>query len=113
IFLFVFLLVSPSSLFSLLLLALPTRRSSDLFSTSASVTVDVKLLGLSVTYCTRRRSGWRNSSGWLARYVASSSSVALAAATMGRSEEHTSELQSRVEIVCRLLLEKKKNRGLW
>src|SRR5438105_8331821 len=26
----------------------------------------------------------------------------------GRSEEHTSELQSRVELVCRLLLEKKK-----
>src|SRR2546428_9943843 len=26
-----------------------------------------------------------------------------------RSEEHTSELQSRSEIVCRLLLEKKKN----
>src|SRR5207247_3159003 len=30
-------------------------------------------------------------------------------ATLGyRSEEHTSELQSRVDIVCRLLLEKKK-----
>src|SRR5439155_4061012 len=27
----------------------------------------------------------------------------------GRSEEHTSELQSRGHIVCRLLLEKKKN----
>src|SRR5207247_5913549 len=27
---------------------------------------------------------------------------------IGRSEEHTSELQSRVDIVCRLLLEKKK-----
>src|SRR5699024_12235212 len=27
----------------------------------------------------------------------------------GRSEEHTSELQSRFELVCRLLLEKKKN----
>src|SRR6266849_5623969 len=27
-----------------------------------------------------------------------------------RSEEHTSELQSRVDLVCRLLLEKKKNR---
>src|SRR6266849_10655299 len=26
-----------------------------------------------------------------------------------RSEEHTSELQSRVELVCRLLLEQKKN----
>src|SRR2546422_1392261 len=28
----------------------------------------------------------------------------------GRSEEHTSELQSRLHLVCRLLLEKKKNR---
>src|SRR5690242_20838052 len=33
-----------------------------------------------------------------------------------RSEEHTSELQSHVNLVCRLLLEKKKNKnggGLW
>src|SRR4051812_50008114 len=28
--------------------------------------------------------------------------------TVGRSEEHTSELQSHVNLVCRLLLEKKK-----
>src|SRR2546429_208348 len=28
--------------------------------------------------------------------------------TLGRSEEHTSELQSRLHLVCRLLLEKKK-----
>src|SRR5699024_12430119 len=28
----------------------------------------------------------------------------------GRSEEHTSELQSRFDLVCRLLLEKKKKR---
>src|SRR5690625_6478847 len=28
---------------------------------------------------------------------------------VGRSEEHTSELQSRGHLVCRLLLEKKKN----
>src|SRR5206468_7570617 len=28
-----------------------------------------------------------------------------------RSEEHTSELQSRSDLVCRLLLEKKKNSG--
>src|SRR2546422_8136745 len=28
--------------------------------------------------------------------------------THGRSEEHTSELQSRLHLVCRLLLEKKK-----
>src|SRR5437762_4751435 len=32
----------------------------------------------------------------------------LAAALVGRSEEHTSELQSPMYLVCRLLLEKKK-----
>src|SRR5215510_16400154 len=32
------------------------------------------------------------------------------AARVRRSEEHTSELQSRGQLVCRLLLEKKKNR---
>src|SRR2546422_7525189 len=31
------------------------------------------------------------------------------AAASNRSEEHTSELQSRLHLVCRLLLEKKKN----
>src|SRR5438105_12791973 len=34
--------------------------------------------------------------------------VAAHAAEPDRSEEHTSELQSRVDLVCRLLLEKKK-----
>src|SRR5207253_5751889 len=33
----------------------------------------------------------------------------IALATTTRSEEHTSELQSRGHLVCRLLLEKKKN----
>src|SRR2546429_4865661 len=32
--------------------------------------------------------------------------------TARRSEEHTSELQSRLHLVCRLLLEKKKNAAL-
>src|SRR5256884_3637683 len=32
----------------------------------------------------------------------------LAASSFRRSEEHTSELQSRLHLVCRLLLEKKK-----
>src|SRR5712664_4637573 len=31
---------------------------------------------------------------------------------LGRSEAHTSELQSRSELACRLLLDKKKKRGL-
>ena len=39
-------------------------------------------------------------------------SVAFAsfAGPLGRSEEHTSELQSRTNLVCRLLLEKKKKK---
>src|SRR2546422_10966042 len=32
------------------------------------------------------------------------------AVPIGRSEEHTSELQSRLHLVCRLLLEKKKKK---
>src|SRR4051812_49848433 len=35
----------------------------------------------------------------------------IAAKDVERSEEHTSELQSHVNIVCRLLLEKKKNQN--
>src|SRR2546421_7967352 len=35
---------------------------------------------------------------------------ALLAQHQGRSEEHTSELQSRSDLVCRLLLEKKKKK---
>src|SRR2546422_1210682 len=34
------------------------------------------------------------------------------AGAVGRSEEHTSELQSRLHLVCRLLLEKKKRQIL-
>src|SRR5437762_8080694 len=33
-------------------------------------------------------------------------------AAIGRSEEHTSELQSPMYLVCRLLLEKKKDTGI-
>src|SRR3712207_8035958 len=38
------------------------------------------------------------------------SASGLGTASSRRSEEHTSELQSRQYLVCRLLLEKKKNR---
>src|SRR5260370_26517118 len=36
--------------------------------------------------------------------------VVLQVAVLGRSEEHTSELQSHLNLVCRLLLEKKKTK---
>src|SRR2546422_1120135 len=41
--------------------------------------------------------------------VAPSSSRAAGRRSRPRSEEHTSELQSRLHLVCRLLLEKKKD----
>src|SRR2546422_8431167 len=39
-----------------------------------------------------------------------SKAIARSLANPDRSEEHTSELQSRLHLVCRLLLEKKKQR---
>src|SRR5690606_40614924 len=45
------------------------------------------------------------------KQIGSSETLALViTSTSGRSEEHTSELQSRENLVCRLLLEKKKKR---
>src|SRR2546430_3995766 len=41
----------------------------------------------------------------------SDSSQAASKGILSRSEEHTSELQSQSNLVCRLLLEKKKNRN--
>src|SRR2546422_7872750 len=43
--------------------------------------------------------------------VVSSVKPAQAGSPVVRSEEHTSELQSRLHLVCRLLLEKKKKNG--
>src|SRR2546429_6643269 len=43
------------------------------------------------------------------RSVTFSSTPATGATDLWRSEEHTSELQSRLHLVCRLLLEKKNN----
>src|SRR2546430_3786119 len=46
----------------------------------------------------------RNLVGWFRRRAATSGTQG----TVTRSEEHTSELQSQSNLVCRLLLEKKK-----
>src|SRR3989454_6154481 len=53
---------------------------------------------------TDRRSRWVNAFGRLKPGV----TQAQAKASLQRSEEHTSELQSPCNLVCRLLLEKKK-----
>src|SRR2546429_3334654 len=50
----------------------------------------------------------RDSKAWRPTSTASTSCTASPEIII-RSEEHTSELQSRLHLVCRLLLEKKKN----
>src|SRR2546429_3696021 len=72
----------------------PTRRSSDLIGQC----FDDEALG-------SRIHGWHQQLCRACRATAGSLSI-------GRSEEHTSELQSRLHLVCRLLLEKKKNHTL-
>src|SRR5438046_5132641 len=78
----------------------PTRRSSDL--TVRSDTLSTSAISASV-----RPPKKRNSTTWLCR---SSSFDKVVSASSRRSEEHTSELQSLTNLVCRLLLEKKKTR---
>src|SRR3712207_8701262 len=48
---------------------------------------------------------------WLVRASPAGSRPTRRSRGPGRSEEHTSELQSRQYLVCRLLLEKKQKRG--
>src|SRR2546429_3859337 len=57
----------------------------------------------------RRRTAW--SSARITRASGSRSRYGRRRST-SRSEEHTSELQSRLHLVCRLLLEKKKKKFL-
>src|SRR5690606_39877544 len=83
----------------------PTRRSSDLTSPK-DTTCNWPFFG-------SRRPGWEwastlpRASGDASRNARASWSISCFGPS--RSEEHTSELQSRENLVCRLLLEKKKN----
>src|SRR5207253_6033170 len=85
----------------------PTRRSSDLASaSSASSLARSRTTRPSSTRGRTPRSASARSS--CCREKSTSRSISCASATSARSEEHTSELQSRGHLVCRLLLEKKK-----
>src|SRR5690606_41355045 len=90
----------------------PTRRSSDLaFETFVPATkllvygdnldffrsLDVLVAAEKTSLLLKSRYGLRN--------------LAMVYTAHGRSEEHTSELQSRENLVCRLLLEKKKKQN--
>src|SRR2546426_6881027 len=58
-------------------------------------------------YTTLFRSLWRHNTPAIRSYAVAVVSTAWPSASL-RSEEHTSELQSPCNLVCRLLLEKKK-----
>src|SRR5437762_9154409 len=80
----------------------PTRRSSDLdnattIASSALLTNDTDVDGDALTVSA------------VGPTSANGGSVALVSGDVVRSEEHTSELQSPMYLVCRLLLEKKKH----
>src|SRR3989442_11668823 len=56
-----------------------------------------------------RSGGWGRTGSWRARCAGCG--LSRRGTTIRRSEEHTSELQSRPHLVCRLLLEKKKKKA--
>src|SRR5439155_17683708 len=78
-----------------------SENSSASFRTTRTPNPQVPSYGLTTSGPTF--SSGVNRSGWETTYVAG-----IGAPAAPRSEEHTSELQSRGHLVCRLLLEKKK-----
>src|SRR5947207_10679327 len=56
-----------------------------------------------------RAESWYNGMDACRMALADATSEEMKCPDCGRSEEHTSELQSHSDLVCRLLLEKKKN----
>src|SRR5699024_12219939 len=84
----------------------PTRRSSDLLFTIGIVRVLFASLLSGMLFAT---SFWLSLAGMLlSALVMTIARRCSCFSIYGRSEEHTSELQSRFDLVCRLLLEKKK-----
>src|SRR5690606_39506703 len=89
----------------------PTRRSSDLARHPPALP-----RGRFPLRCSCSSRAWWNSLSLVLRWTTprpelprTSPRGRQRAAATARSEEHTSELQSRENLVCRLLLEKKKN----
>src|SRR5690606_41505801 len=83
----------------------PTRRSSDLQSRCADGRPWLPVTDRSAHH--RHREPWAAAVAGVTRQCR----AVVSARRPARSEEHTSELQSRENLVCRLLLEKKNKRN--
>src|SRR5690606_39630837 len=89
----------------------PTRRSSDLsIQKSGKKELELCLYVLILKPHSRLQKRSLRLAGYSPIQTAGLQSDNLHHRALNRSEEHTSELQSRENLVCRLLLEKKKKR---
>src|SRR5688500_19693862 len=80
------------------LLSFPTRRSSDLSTSPSFMPGSMTRIAVSSASTVM----------WIASVSSATSASLFSMRSESRSEEHTSELQSPCNLVCRLLLEKKK-----
>src|SRR5690625_6267668 len=87
----------------------PTRRSSDLAREAQRVTLIGAGVDLVVGVLKLVAGLVVGSAALVADAIHSFSDLVTDGFVLARSEEHTSELQSRGHLVCRLLLEKKKD----
>src|SRR5699024_11707257 len=102
------------------LLSFPTRRSSDLSVSASATSLNTPVVSrFTIALGTASKGNTDVFTSYPFSFACSSvkptvATVGFVNVTAGttdksRSEEHTSELQSRFDLVCRLLLEKKKN----
>src|SRR5690606_40250538 len=107
------LLCNESSSIRLYVYAIPTRRSSDLFDGDAVLFSDeseqvFQREGLAAFQASELAAARQPLGGGpFKAFLAALNRIQTEFSTTDRSEEHTSELQSRENLVCRLLLEKK------
>src|SRR5699024_11649814 len=89
--------------------ASPTRRPSDLMSAIISAQMELAILrNYPHDYIIKLVHTYRAQTGHELLFLEYMGGGSLEDIMDNRSEEHTSELQSRFDLVCRLLLEKKK-----
>src|SRR5436190_9905765 len=91
----------------------PHASTSTFFFFNDTATTEIYTLSYTTLFRSRRREGFRPACG-RQRSVLGHGRPAVAqdgSLASARSEEHTSELQSHSDLVCRLLLEKKKKKN--